>query len=36
VRHAGDAHPDAIHSLGVAGWWYSGMRLESALDIAMQ
>jgi hypothetical protein len=36
VRRAGDTHPDAIHSLGVAGWWYSGMRLESALDIAMQ
>ena len=36
VLHAGDANPDAIHSLGVAGWWYSGMRLESALDIAMQ
>jgi hypothetical protein len=36
VRRAGDTNPDAIHSLGVAGWWYSGMRLESALDIAMQ
>ena len=30
LLRAGDADPDALHSLRLAAWWHAGMRLEAS------
>ena len=30
LLRAGNAYPDALHSLRLAAWWHAGMRLEAS------